>query len=46
MMAVASVTFVEFDTKDFDDINGRWNKWITKLDRYFVHKGEQRKENQ
>ena len=39
-MALSSIQFAEFDVKDMDDINARWVRWVSKLERYFTHKGE------
>ncbi len=39
-MATSTINFQEFDVRDLDDINPRWTKWTTKLERYFVHEEE------
>ena len=40
MASSSSIQFTEFDVKDFDDINPRWTRWLSKLERYFTHEGE------
>lgn len=40
MASSSTIQFTEFDVKDFDDINQRWTRWLSKLERYFTHQAE------
>ena len=36
-MSDLNFTFETFDVNDPDDLHLRWTKWITRLNRYFLH---------